>query len=1089
MSKEWIDEHFVIIAYFNAFISVTLILACMYNAYNELNPREHRGPPVWGPHMQDRFPFRTWTREVMLWSIREDMPVARKAAWVATNLRGGAKALIDTLPPQAIIHGGQINGQQVDPMTFILHSLSERYSPLGEETRMQATQDLLNFTAEPREKIDDLLTRFDIVRHRAETEGNLGMNIQTISELLLRACRLNEEQLLRMLEPTQGLPPRTDQEFTAMCTRLRRMGHIVEGSTGNIASLLRSNRGHSTYFSGYGQDPTGSAISQAPVNTTYMMGDYTSPWTHRDYDPFTNTSPVYYDANDGELDSGTDSDTISSIGDTVHPEPAGPPERHGQDIFWAYQQAKSRWRKYSGKPTRKVRRFVRKKGKSKGKGRLPFRGKTSISTYLARTAEAGALETVFLQKGKGKGKHSKSTGLGFGRKKNPKDRNGKTMECHGCGSDEHLIADCNKHSTPALLAAASSSRSVGYASNQLHDDHSWFGWVEPSEARSDSSRNIMPPEAMDDFEEGPLAGVITEARSDAAHILMINQASSGHGTPIDPLQQADPWQSQQWFQGTGQRLPPSSSSTTDNLGTAAGTQSAFTANTPANVVRTADYTYNIMPGAQVVQMIPAVAQVEMPAFTTHPQFSYLGRNEHRPYNTDSQLTPLWSGATGGMAPSTLDTLQQEATLNMQFVQAQMSLSESERTRPPSQITAATIRNQSEIHEKTLEEFCMIQEYSEEQRKLKEAKGKGKSRHRPMPSDPIPPMSPELTSMQRNLQERQGAGADYLGDNSQCSFCLMDFDHGEIVVRLTCRHMFHTECINDYAAHGQRQTQEAIAAGMPPPYPECPNCRGSAQIASRFRFIAPDSDNESHHTAASSVSRPQQALARPQPTLPWNPADNRPQPPGYYHAKTALSTGAPALLVDIGAWTNVGGVDRGKEAALAAVQAGYTPKQSKMDCPLEIQGVGNGTQKGEYKATIPVALMKEDGEATLFDYEVPLIDKDPKVPHSTGHQLPLIVGLKSLKAKRAVLELEDGKEMLTFPGPGGYTINWSPGTVRLPMSKAMSGHLMVSCAHYDQVPQKPGGVEKAIPTLPVVPENKPTNSDVFESPRQRATLPH
>ena len=94
-------------------------------------------------------------------------------------------------------------------MTFLLHSLSERYSPLGEETRIKANHDLLNFAAELREKIDDLLIRFDIVRHRAETEGDLAMNVHTITEILLKACRLNADQLMRLLEPTNGLPPGT----------------------------------------------------------------------------------------------------------------------------------------------------------------------------------------------------------------------------------------------------------------------------------------------------------------------------------------------------------------------------------------------------------------------------------------------------------------------------------------------------------------------------------------------------------------------------------------------------------------------------------------------------------------------------------------------------------------------------------------------------------------------------------------------------------------------------------------------------------------------------------------------------------------
>jgi len=44
--------------------------------------------------------------------------------------------------------------------------------------------------------------------------------------------------------------------------------------------------------------------------------------------------------------------------------------------------------------------------------------------------------------GKGKGDRSHSSGKGFGRRKNPKDRNGQIMKCHECQSDEHLVARC-----------------------------------------------------------------------------------------------------------------------------------------------------------------------------------------------------------------------------------------------------------------------------------------------------------------------------------------------------------------------------------------------------------------------------------------------------------------------------------------------------------------------------------------------------------------------------------------------------------------------------------------------------------------------
>ena len=62
----------------------------------------------------------------------------------------------------------------------------------------------------------------------------------------------------------------------------------------------------------------------------------------------------------------------------------------------------------------------------------------------------------------------------------------------------------------------------------------------------------------------------------------------------------------------------------------------------------------------------------------------------------------------------------------------------------------------------------------------------------------------------------------------------------------------------------------------------------------------------------------------------------------------------------------------------------------MECPLEIQGVGHGTQKGEFQATIPVALKTEDGSAVMFDYEVPLIGShhgqgSQKVSNGSGSQ--------------------------------------------------------------------------------------------------------
>ena len=54
----------------------------------------------------------------------------------------------------------------------------------------------------------------------------------------------------------------------------------------------------------------------------------------------------------------------------------------------------------------------------------------------------------------------------------------------------------------------------------------------------------------------------------------------------------------------------------------------------------------------------------------------------------------------------------------------------------------------------------------------------------------------------------------------------------------------------------------------------------------------------------------------------------------------------------------------------------------------------------------------------------------------------------MQDKDAVIVLRKGKEFLAFPGPGGYKIEWSPGTRLLPMTTAPSGHLVVPCDHFD-----------------------------------------
>jgi hypothetical protein len=74
-----------------------------------------------------------------------------------------------------------------------------------------------------------------------------------------------------------------------------------------------------------------------------------------------------------------------------------------------------------------------------------------------------------------------------------------------------------------------------------------------------------------------------------------------------------------------------------------------------------------------------------------------------------------------------------------------------------------------------------------------------------------------------------------------------------------------------------------------------------------------------------------------------------------------------------------------------------------------------------------------------------------IAKGSGIDLPAILGLDSMKEKDSVIILREGKEMMVFPGPGGYKIEWSPGTKVLPMKHAPSGHLVVPCGKFGDLP--------------------------------------
>ena len=144
-------------------------------------------------------------------------------------------------------------------------------------------------------------------------DGNMQINATQAATRIIRSVGVNEEQLLRLLEPTNGVLPTTDAQLQDLMLRIRRMGHVLENSHNNIASRLNPRRDTRHYYIGESGDEQ----------------RHGNPWA----DQYTQRQPSWHGGTGGEgqpiyptwrqaannwndedySDAGTDSETESDV--------------------------------------------------------------------------------------------------------------------------------------------------------------------------------------------------------------------------------------------------------------------------------------------------------------------------------------------------------------------------------------------------------------------------------------------------------------------------------------------------------------------------------------------------------------------------------------------------------------------------------------------------------------------------------------------------------------------------------------------------------------------------------------------------------
>ena len=113
---------------------------------------QHREPPGW--NSEGNVPFRSWVTDITQWIIRTDLSPPQQAAAIAQCLEGTARDMARTLTPDEIMNGGEINGEPVDAVTYLLVHLREEFCQLDHEQRIAAMTQFFAFSRKQGEPIN-----------------------------------------------------------------------------------------------------------------------------------------------------------------------------------------------------------------------------------------------------------------------------------------------------------------------------------------------------------------------------------------------------------------------------------------------------------------------------------------------------------------------------------------------------------------------------------------------------------------------------------------------------------------------------------------------------------------------------------------------------------------------------------------------------------------------------------------------------------------------------------------------------------------------------------------------------------------------
>eukprot|EP00971_Amphidinium_carterae_P336659 6473146-Amphidinium_carterae.1 len=178
------------------------------------------------------------------------------------------------------------------------------------------------------------------------------------------------------------------------------------------------------------------------------------------------------------------------------------------------------------------------------------------------------------------------------------------------------------------------------------------------------------------------------------------------------------------------------------------------------------------------------------------------------------------------------------------------------------------------------------------------------------------------------------------------------------------------------------------------------------------------------------------------TMPWwIPNDEGEEHLIFQTGPPVLMPQERGLLPDTGAFDNLAGSQWIRAQAADASRHGMASRQEPLSTPTQVQGVGHGIQSCSFQATVPIGLLDDNGHPQLLEYSSPVLESTAGIGHIA------LLGAKSLEHNKVLLDTAAGT--FTTVGPGGYKIEFSPGSRTYQMVRAPSGHWVLPINRFQQ----------------------------------------